>query len=109
MAQQNDDVHSAAALDIGNGEEADDGPTDETMFGAQKVVDPDEKTKINYYAVAHRIKEKVSKQPALLVGGTLKDYQLKGLQWMVSLYNNRLNGILADEMVRSFASVPNIV
>jgi WD40 repeat protein len=22
-----------------------------------------------------------------------------GLQWMVSLYNNKLNGILADEMV----------
>ena len=23
-----------------------------------------------------------------------------GLRWMVSLYNNHLNGILADEMVR---------
>ena len=34
----------------------------------------------------------------MLEGGTLKEYQLKGLQWMVSLYNNRLNGILADEM-----------
>jgi ATP-dependent helicase STH1/SNF2 len=33
-----------------------------------------------------------------LVGGKLKEYQVKGLQWMVSLYNNRLNGILADEM-----------
>jgi ATP-dependent helicase STH1/SNF2 len=33
-----------------------------------------------------------------MVGGKLKDYQLKGLQWMVSLYNNNLNGILADEM-----------
>lgn len=31
-------------------------------------------------------------------GGTLKEYQVKGLQWMISLYNNRLNGILADEM-----------
>ena len=70
------------------------------MFGAQKIVDPDEKTKIDYYAVAHRIKERVTKQPSILVGGTLKEYQLKGLQWMVSLYNNRLNGILADEMVR---------
>jgi SNF2 family DNA or RNA helicase len=28
----------------------------------------------------------------------LKEYQLSGLQWMVSLYNNKLNGILADEM-----------
>ncbi|KAJ9217979.1 hypothetical protein DTO166G4_370 [Paecilomyces variotii] len=54
--------------------------------------------KIDYYAVAHRIKEEVTVQPSILVGGTLKEYQLKGLQWMISLYNNNLNGILADEM-----------
>jgi ATP-dependent helicase STH1/SNF2 len=54
--------------------------------------------KIDYYAVAHRIKEEVNEQPGILVGGTLKEYQLKGLQWMISLYNNNLNGILADEM-----------
>ncbi|KAJ1924199.1 ATP-dependent DNA helicase Snf21 [Tieghemiomyces parasiticus] len=52
----------------------------------------------DYYESSHRIKETVDLQPSILVGGTLKDYQLKGLQWMVSLYNNRLNGILADEM-----------
>jgi SNF2 family DNA or RNA helicase len=34
----------------------------------------------------------------MLVGGDLKEYQLAGLQWLVSLYNNNLNGILADEM-----------
>ncbi|KAK0124425.1 hypothetical protein ONS95_009384 [Cadophora gregata] len=54
--------------------------------------------KIDYYAVAHRIKEEVTAQPSILVGGTLKEYQIKGLQWMISLYNNNLNGILADEM-----------
>lgn len=54
--------------------------------------------KIDYYQVAHRIKEEVKEQPKILVGGQLKEYQLKGLQWMVSLYNNKLNGILADEM-----------
>ncbi|KAG2142624.1 SNF2 family N-terminal domain-containing protein [Suillus cothurnatus] len=58
----------------------------------------DDKGKVDYYAVAHRISEKVMKQPSILIGGQLKDYQLKGLQWMVSLYNNKLNGILADEM-----------
>lgn len=52
----------------------------------------------NYYEIAHAIKEEVRAQPALLVGGTLKEYQIHGIQWMVSLYNNRLNGILADEM-----------
>ncbi|KAI5864585.1 SNF2-family ATP dependent chromatin remodeling factor snf21 [Durotheca rogersii] len=54
--------------------------------------------KIDYYAVAHRIKEEVTEQAHMLVGGSLKEYQLKGLQWMLSLYNNNLNGILADEM-----------
>ena len=29
---------------------------------------------------------------------SLKQYQMVGLQWLVSLYNNKLNGILADEM-----------
>ena len=54
--------------------------------------------KVDYYQVAHRIKEEIKIQPNLLVGGTLKEYQVKGLQWMISLYNNNLNGILADEM-----------
>ncbi|KAI9005360.1 SNF2 family N-terminal domain-containing protein [Gaertneriomyces semiglobifer] len=57
--------------------------------------EPDER---DYYDTAHRISEVVTEQPSILVGGKLKDYQIKGLQWMVSLYNNRLNGILADEM-----------
>ncbi|CAK9437972.1 uncharacterized protein LODBEIA_P23500 [Lodderomyces beijingensis] len=54
--------------------------------------------KTNYYEVAHRVKETIDEQPTILVGGTLKEYQMKGLEWMVSLYNNNLNGILADEM-----------
>ncbi|AAS53055.1 AER375Cp [Eremothecium gossypii ATCC 10895] len=61
-------------------------------------VTDEEREKIDYYEVAHRIKEKVEKQPSILVGGTLKEYQIRGLEWMVSLYNNHLNGILADEM-----------
>lgn len=51
----------------------------------------------SYYASAHKHSEEV-RQPSLLVGGDLKEYQLAGLQWMISLYNNKLNGILADEM-----------
>src|SRR5699024_5727737 len=57
-----------------------------------------DKKKIDYYAVAHRIREEVNDQPKILIGGTLKEYQMRGLQWMISLYNNNLNGILADEM-----------
>lgn len=81
--------------------EQEEGPTSEATFGAQRIDVEDDKGKLDYYAVAHRIREKVTSQPRLLVGGTLKEYQLKGLQWMVSLYNNKLNGILADEMVSS--------
>lgn len=36
-------------------------------------------------------------QPSLL-NCTLKEYQLKGLNWLVNLYEQGINGILADEM-----------
>ena len=58
----------------------------------------DEEGGVDYYAAAHRIQETVTEQPKMLSGGNLKEYQLHGLQWMLSLFNNRLNGILADEM-----------
>jgi len=51
-----------------------------------------------YYEIAHQTKEQITEQPSIMVGGQLKEYQMQGLQWMVSLYNNRMNGILADEM-----------
>ncbi|CAG0919105.1 unnamed protein product [Notodromas monacha] len=66
-----------------------------------KVEDDEYKTctgEINYYAVAHTKREEVTEQASIMVNGKLKEYQIKGLEWMVSLYNNNLNGILADEM-----------
>ncbi|VDK63136.1 unnamed protein product, partial [Onchocerca ochengi] len=33
-----------------------------------------------------------------LVKGALREYQMVGLDWLVTLYDNGLNGILADEM-----------
>jgi len=39
-----------------------------------------------------------TKQPALVTGTVLRDYQLAGVEWIISLYENGLNGILADEM-----------
>jgi len=35
-------------------------------------------------------------QPALLTGATLKDYQLEGVAWMVSLWENGISGILGE-------------
>ncbi|KAL7193086.1 hypothetical protein ACSBR2_024826 [Camellia fascicularis] len=46
--------------------------------------------------------ERVAKEQAelvpLLTGGKLKPYQLKGVKWLISLWQNGLNGILADQM-----------
>lgn len=39
----------------------------------------------------------VRPQPSIMKG-KLKDYQLDGLEWLITLYENGLNGILADEM-----------
>ncbi|KAL8138466.1 hypothetical protein V2J09_004467 [Rumex salicifolius] len=58
----------------------------------------DNSTASKYYTLAHAVNERVLRQPSRLRAGTLRDYQLVGLQWMLSLYNNKLNGILADEM-----------
>lgn len=33
-----------------------------------------------------------------MIEGELRDYQLAGVTWMISLYSNGLNGILADQM-----------
>ncbi|XP_041784742.1 SWI/SNF-related matrix-associated actin-dependent regulator of chromatin subfamily A member 5-like [Anopheles merus] len=32
------------------------------------------------------------------MNAVMRDYQIAGLNWLISLYNNNLNGILADEM-----------
>uniref|UniRef100_A0A8C7HQ07 SWI/SNF related BAF chromatin remodeling complex subunit ATPase 4 n=1 Tax=Oncorhynchus kisutch TaxID=8019 RepID=A0A8C7HQ07_ONCKI len=45
----------------------------------------------SYYAVAHAVTERVEKQSTILINGQLKQYQIKGLEWLVSLYNNNLN------------------
>jgi ATP-dependent DNA helicase len=37
-------------------------------------------------------------QPNLSEGCYLKDYQLEGVRWLVSLYENGVSGILADEV-----------
>lgn len=39
-----------------------------------------------------------NKQPEYLSGGTLRDYQLEGLNWLVYSWSKNINCILADEM-----------
>uniref|UniRef100_A0A1B6FFX3 ATP-dependent helicase brm n=1 Tax=Cuerna arida TaxID=1464854 RepID=A0A1B6FFX3_9HEMI len=66
-----------------------------------KVEDDEYKTTTEehtYYSIAHTIHEIVTEQATIMINGKLKEYQIKGLEWLVSLFNNNLNGILADEM-----------
>lgn len=49
--------------------------------------DPDKKTIFRFEA-----------SPPFIKNGQLRDYQVRGLNWMISLYENGINGILADEM-----------
>lgn len=81
---------------------ADEQPSEEKakeLIKKAKVEDDEYKTEEQtYYSIAHTVHEKVTKQAKIMVNGTLKEYQIKGLEWLVSLYNNNLNGILADEM-----------
>lgn len=82
-----------------------DPPTDD-MFQRTDIRNTDEvdikalmHNKTAYYELAHTSRETITKQPDMLMGGTLRQYQIQGLQWLVSLYNNNLSGVLADEMV----------
>jgi SWI/SNF-related matrix-associated actin-dependent regulator of chromatin subfamily A member 5 len=36
--------------------------------------------------------------PGFIQGGTMRDYQIEGLNWLISLHENGISGILADEM-----------
>ena len=40
----------------------------------------------------------LTESPSFVQQGTLREYQIQGLNWLISLYENRLSGILADEM-----------
>jgi SNF2 family DNA or RNA helicase len=59
---------------------------------------------VNLAAAQTKYDSSVSKKPIfiqpanLAKGCELKDYQLEGVRWLVSLYENGVSGILADEM-----------
>ena len=62
--------------------------------GAIVAVDSDE---LNFQNPTSLTGELTIKQPNMLMA-TLKEYQLKGLNWLATLYEQGINGILADEM-----------
>ncbi|ODV63482.1 DNA translocase ASCRUDRAFT_73329 [Ascoidea rubescens DSM 1968] len=40
----------------------------------------------------------ITQSPYYINHGKLRDYQIQGLNWLISLYENSISGILADEM-----------
>lgn len=40
----------------------------------------------------------MTESPSYIQDGVLREYQVQGLNWLISLYENKLSGILADEM-----------
>jgi ATP-dependent helicase STH1/SNF2 len=92
------DAADSAAAAVSHTPDGTSGTDSVTGASTETIREAFLKSKNRYYAIAHTIVEEVLQQPAMLVGGTLKEYQLSGLQWLVSLYNNNLNGVLADEM-----------
>jgi ATP-dependent DNA helicase len=40
----------------------------------------------------------MAKQPSIMSGGKMRDYQLEGLTWMFEICQQGMSGILADEM-----------
>lgn len=39
-----------------------------------------------------------TESPKFIKGGQMRDYQIAGLNWLISLHENGISGILADEM-----------
>jgi ATP-dependent DNA helicase len=70
------------------------------------TVPKSKKSKVDLDEVVHQGEMKAEQpiisanQPKLVTGAVMKDYQLVGTSWLISLFKNGLNGILADEMVR---------
>ncbi|KAL1203304.1 putative ATP-dependent DNA helicase CHR23 [Cardamine amara subsp. amara] len=108
--QRQKDAKLSEAVKLLQGSESDlsevDAPQDVSPDQDIEIIESDNNDDSNdllegerqFNLAIHSIQEKVTKQPSLLQGGELRSYQLEGLQWMVSLYNNDYNGILADEM-----------
>lgn len=48
---------------------------------------------------AAAVETRFESSPSYVKSGTMRDYQVRGLNWLISLYEHGINGILADEMV----------
>ena len=66
--------------------------------GRTRLTEEDEDKEMMKLAQAKAVLTRLSTQPMLITGGEMRSYQLEGLNWMIKLHDNNINGILADEM-----------
>ncbi|GMH43062.1 hypothetical protein BSKO_10984 [Bryopsis sp. KO-2023] len=66
--------------------------------GTQTPIESLLSTTMEWDSLAASFNANLETQPEILVGGQLREYQMQGVSWLVSLHEHGLNGILADEM-----------
>jgi len=67
------------------------------------MTEADEDAALVKTAQSKRKVVRVDHQPKILNPNfRMHDYQLEGLNWLIRLHDNGINGILADEMVSQF-------
>eukprot|EP00941_MAST-03F_sp_MAST-3F-sp1_P003226 g3226.t1 len=64
----------------------------------ERMQEEDEDQQLLAESLSDRTTTRLQVQPALVVGGKMRGYQLEGLNWLIQLHESGMNGILADEM-----------
>ena len=95
-ARDSEDDEAAAAES--EGEEAPPQQQQQQQQGSASTPPRSSKKGSKVFSPGVRAHTRLTQQPSVIKFGTMRDYQVEGLNWMISLQENGLNGILADEM-----------
>ncbi|XP_063414709.1 SWI/SNF-related matrix-associated actin-dependent regulator of chromatin subfamily A member 5-like [Mytilus trossulus] len=92
-------------IQTGNKEEEDEqgtstskGRRSKSKAGRHRLKEKDEDKILLDHCKAEKDVEIFDKSPSYIQVGKMRDYQVRGLNWLISLYTHGINGILADEM-----------
>lgn len=66
--------------------------------GKRRMTEKEEDERLMTHNFDQEMPTNLTAQPPNIVGGTMRPYQIEGLNWLVRLYHKGVSGILADEM-----------
>eukprot|EP00936_MAST-01D_sp_MAST-1D-sp1_P000161 g161.t1 len=66
--------------------------------GGGRMTEDQEDAMMMKAAQKERTFTRLEQQPSIIEFGTMRKYQLEGLNWMIRLHDSHINGVLADEM-----------